>query len=457
MREESRPVTDARRRGFASLRASIVWMVGWGLAASIGGCAATRISPAAGELVVGPHALASEGWPHPKDFAELSAWVADPLGPKAIELEGHSYLGNLQIKRALHLRGTPDSVLDGERQGTVLTLEGAGIVVENLSVRGSGRRHTTEDGAIRAEGSGVVIANVAVFDSLFGISLQRCHGCVVRANHVRGRDDDPELRGDGIKLWESQDSRVENNLVEDSRDVVVWYSRRVHLDGNTIRRSRYGTHFMYAHDGVVTNEHLIDNVVGIFAMYSSRLIIDGNVLAGARGAAGVGLGFKECDGATVRGNFLVGNSTGVYLDRSPRSEVTPVVIEGNVFGIDDVAVRLHSGQDGVFLRANDFQGNGRLVDVEGGGDAMRITFDGNYLSEYAGYDLNGDGVGDVAFEKKRLGSDLVESHPAAQLLEGTVALGIVDAVAMAIPVLATKKLFVDLHPAMRPHRSETSP
>lgn len=423
-------------------------------AAAVGGAEARDAKGAL--LEVGPREVAFEG-PSPRDFAELAAWVADPAGPTEIVLGPKTYAGDLVVKRPLRLSGSKDSVLEGGRHGTVLSIEADGVRVENLRVRGSGRKHTTEDAAVRLEGKGIVVERIAVDDSLFGITLQRCERCVVRGVHVRGRDDDPELRGDGIKLWESHDSQVLASVVEDSRDVVVWYSRRVRLDGNVIRRGRYGTHFMYAHDGVVVNERLMNNVVGIFAMYSSRLELGGNVLAGARGAAGVGLGFKECDGATVRGNRLVANSTGLYLDRSPRSAATPLVVEGNVFGLNDVAMRFLGIQEGVRIASNDLEGNGRLVQIEGGGDAMRVNFENNYLSEYAGYDLDQDGIGDVAFEKKQLGSDLTATHPAARLLEGTVALAIIDGVAMAMPVLATKRLFTDPRPAMRPHAEEQEP
>jgi nitrous oxidase accessory protein len=145
------------------------------------------------------------------------------------------------------------------------------------------------------------------------------------------------------------------------------------------------------------------------------------------------------------------------LDRSPRSAATPLLVEGNVFGLNDVAMRFLGIQEGVRIASNDLEGNGRLVRIEGGGDAMRVAFENNYLSEYAGYDLDQDGIGDVAFEKKQLGSDLTATHPAARLLEGTVALAIIDGVAMAMPVLATKRLFTDPRPAMRPHAEEREP
>jgi nitrous oxidase accessory protein len=375
-----------------------------------------------------------------------------PGGPADIWLRARTYRGDFVVGRTLSLHGLRGAVLEGTRSGTVLTVTGDDAWIDNLHVRGSGRRHTTEDAGIRAKAARVRITRVSLDDALFGITLGPCPGCVVEDARVRGTEDDPELRGDGIKLWESPDAVVRRCVVEDSRDLVVWYSRHVLLEDNTIRRSRYGTHFMYAHDSIVRGSRLESNVVGVFFMYSNRMRIERNVLAGARGAAGVGVGFKESDGVEVEDNWIVANTTGTYLDRTPRSIDAPVVFEANVFALDDVALRLHSSEEGLTFRGNDFHQNAADVQVEGGGDALGVAFDGNHWTAYEGYDLDGDGVGDVAFEVKQLSSDLTGSRPALQLFDGTAAMGVIDAVARAVPVLAARRVLVDPRPSMAPRR-----
>jgi hypothetical protein len=63
--------------------------------------------------------------------------------------------------------------------------------------------------------------------------------------------------------------------------------------------------------------------------------------------------------------------------------------------------------------------------------------------------LDGDGRGDVAFELKKLSSDMKDAHPDLRLLEGTIAMGLVDAIAEATPVLASRKVLVDSAPLVR--------
>lgn len=382
--------------------------------------------------------------------AELSALVTDPAGPAEIELRPGVYGGDLTIRRPVAIRGAGHVVLEGSGRGTVVTVDASDVVLEHLTVRGSGHHHTAEDAGIKATGARVVVRDAQIEDTLFGASLQACVACTLESVVVIGPAGDDELRGDGIKLWESHDSIVRNCRVEHSRDVVVWYTKRAVLEDNVVTHGRYGSHFMYAHDSVVRRSRFEHDVVGIFVMYSMRLRVEDNILAGARGAAGVGLGFKDSDGVEVRRNWIVANTSGTYLDNTPRTPDAPVVFEGNLFALNDLGIRLHSSEKGVSLRQNDFHENATFLAVDGGGDALGLDARGNHFSDYEGYDLDRDGTGDVAFEVKALSSELVESHPTLKLFGGTAAMGLVDTVARAVPLLSSQKLFVD--PAPLAHR-----
>jgi nitrous oxidase accessory protein len=379
--------------------------------------------------------------------SELERVVGLADGPRELELRG-VFRGDLVIRRPVALRGDQNTVLEGSGRGTVVDIQSDDVTLENVTVRHSGRRQTDEDAAVRAKGRRVHIADIIVEDALFGITLGPCPSCSVERCRVRGLAGDPELRGDGIKLWESSDSVVRDNLVEGARDVVVWYSRHVLLEGNTVRHSRYGTHFMYAHDSIVRNSHVEQNTVGIFVMYSSRLRVEGNVLAGAHGAAGMGIGFKESDGVVLNDNWLVANTTGVYLDRTPLSASKPVVFSRNTIALNDVAMGFLGAEAGLTFEDNDFRENTALVSFDTEGQPLEARFSRNRWSEYAGYDLDHDGVGDVPFQVRQLSRELVDSTPALSLFQGTAAFNLIDAVARAVPVLSSRVLLSDATPAM---------
>ena len=383
---------------------------------------------------------------------ELRAWLGDAKGPTRIGLRPGVYTGNFVVQRPLVLRGQLGAVLDGAGQGTVLSIESDDVVVDNLIVRGSGHSQTREDAGVRAKGARVRISGVRVQDALFGIALGPCPHCIIERCHVYGDPRAHELRGDGIKLWESSDSIVRDSVVDNMRDVVVWYSRRVALERLVVHGSRYGAHFMYAHDSSVRGSRIVDNVVGVFVMYSSRLHVEGNVLAGAHGPAGLAIGFKDSEGAHVTDNWLVANTTGSYLDATTPLLSAPIVFARNVFALNDVALRFHVVGSGLFFTDNDFRHNAELVDVEGGGDALAVHFEHNFFSDYAGYDLDEDGRGDVAHQVKRLSGALIDSRPMLALFRGTAALGLLDVVANAAPVFANRLMLSDANPRIHPRR-----
>lgn len=417
---------------------------------------------AAATVIVGParggapqdpgvgHSASTEGAERPRSFAELDALVRDPNGPSVIELAGIEYRGDLEIKRPVIIRGERATVLTGTQTSSVITVEGThDVTIESVHVRSSGHRQTTEDAGIKVKQSERVhVANVEIEESLFGLSLLGCHHCVVEDTRVTGWGDDTELRGDGVKLWESHDSIVRRVEVDRSRDVVVWYTRRALLEDVVVTNSRYGAHFMYAHDGHVHRSRFEKNVVGVFVMYSMRLVVEDNVLAGARGAAGIGLGFKDSDTVTVRRNWIVSNTQGTYLDNTPRTPSEKVTFEANLLALNDVALGLHSPGTGLVFQGNDFHQNARMLEADGGGDALAVDTKGNCYSDYEGYDLNHDGNGDVPYELKALSSELTDSRPALKFFQGTAAMGLIDAVARAVPVLSQKRLLVDPMPLM---------
>ncbi|MGZ3419206.1 MAG: nitrous oxide reductase family maturation protein NosD [Polyangiales bacterium] len=384
-----------------------------------------------------------------RDEQDLVRLVAE--GPHDIWLRAATYRTQIVIRRPLALHGLRGARLESA-SGTVIRIETDDAIVDNVTIHGAGNNFVGEDAGIKAKGERNAVRNVRVEDSLFGIAFEGCHSCLIEGSFVRGPAVHESMRGDGIKLWESHDSIVRKNHVDRVRDVVVWYSRRVVCEDNVVEHSRYGTHFMYAHDSIARRSSLRGNVVGVFVMYSSRLHLEDNVIAGSHGAAGMGVGFKESDGVVVTHNHIIGNTNGIYLDRTPRDPRDRVTFSRNVIGVNDLALRIHGAAKGLGFEKNSFRHNGDLVEVDGGNDATAIDFVGNHWTEYAGYDLDRDGFGDVPFTHGRLSTAIVQDHAAVRFFHGTVALQLVDAIAKAFPLLEKQAVLVDPKPAMEGER-----
>jgi nitrous oxidase accessory protein len=348
------------------------------------------------------------------------------------------------------LEGPRAAILRSGGEGTTVRLRGA-ATLRGVTVEGSGGRFDTLDAAIHAEGHGPSVEDVAVRGATFGILVEKATAARIRGNEVLGEREAPlGLRGDGIRLWEVYDSRVEDNRVLDGRDVVLWYASRNHLVRNRVEGGRYGAHLMYSHENEIAGNRFVGNVTGLFVMYSRRVEVRDNVFADSGGAAGLGLGLKESGDLTVRGNLFAHNTIGLYVDSSPLWPDDRNRIDGNLFRLNDVAVSFLGRSAGNAFRGNGFRDSRVQVEVAGGGDARGAEWRGNEFDDYAGYDLDRDGTGDVPYELRSLTSDLVATRPALAFFRGTPALALVETIGRIVPLFEPRLLLVDAAPRLTP-------
>ena len=371
---------------------------------------------------------------------------AAPAGA-AFCLEPGEYAGPLRLGPGQTVRGPREAVIRSGGEGTTVRLEHGGTALIGVTVDGSGGRFDLLDAAVRVEADGARVEDVHVRNAVFGILVEKSRHVAILGNRISGAPGRAlGMRGDGIRLWETRDSRIESNRVSDSRDIVVWYSPGNLIAGNTIERGRYGTHFMYSHENRVYGNRYVGNVVGIFTMYSRAIEIRDNVIADSGGAAGVGLGSKESGDLRVVGNRFLANTVGLYLDTSPLSIEEYNTFEGNEFRLCDYAVVFHSSPARNRFRANTFRGNAVQVRVDGRGDALGIEWRGNDFDDYAGYDLDGDGFGDLPYELRSLSGDLQARVPALAFFRGSPALAAVEWIGRVVPIFRPRTLLVDPRP-----------
>jgi nitrous oxidase accessory protein len=359
------------------------------------------------------------------------------------------------IDRRVTVWGPRDAVFRSA-QGTTVTLTADGAALLGVTVDGSGGRFDTADAAVAVrEAGGVRIEGVHVVHALFGIVVDQSRGAIVRRNRIDGDPGSPRgMRGDAIRLWETRDTLVEENEIEHGRDLVFWYSPDNRFVGNHVSGGRYGAHFMFSHDNVVERNVFRSNTVGVFVMYSRGIRLSDNDVLDASGAAGIGVGLKESGNVQITGNRFVHNAVGLFVDTSPFAMGDRDLIEDNRFELGGTAVVFHGRADGNELRHNVFRSNRRHVAVEGGGNALAATFEGNAYDDYAGYDLDGDGVGDVPHEVRSLSNELSDEHAALELFAGTPALAAVDALGRIVPLFTPRPLLVDRAPRMEVDRED---
>lgn len=355
--------------------------------------------------------------------------------------------GPLAVGRRVTVWGPRDAVVASHGEGSTIDVRADGTVLSGFTVDGSGGRFDLLDAGVRVQARDVVLDGLALRRALFGILVERSQRVTVRACDIVGVGGEAMgLRGDGIRLWETTDSLVEGNLVRACRDCVVWYSSRNRVIDNRVYGCRYGTHFMYSHENEARGNRYLDDVVGVFVMYSHDVVVRGNLLARAGGAAGVGLGFKESGNIDVLDNDFVANSTGIYIDTSPMDINHKNRFVGNRLRLSDVAIAFHSSPKRNEFVDNDLRDNVHQVRVGGDGDATKIEWRGNHFDDYQGYDLDGDGRGDVPYVLASLSGELTSRHPDLAFFRGSPVLALADLAGHVMPLFAPRTLLEDPTP-----------
>jgi nitrous oxidase accessory protein len=416
------------------------------VAAACGGRAVA--DDAAGEL---PRPARPEACAPVAEGEDLQARLDAAGDGDALCLAPGRYPGTVVMRHAVTLWGPADAVIASTGSGTTVRVVAARARLLGITVDGSGGRYDKLDGAVLVAADEVEVEGVTIEHAVYGLLVEKAHRVRLRGNHVRGGTDPSiGLRGDTLRLWETYDSEVSGNLIEDGRDVVVWYSRGNHITDNRIVRGRYGTHFMYSDGSVVERNRYLDVTVGVFVMYSHDIRLIGNVVANAAGAAGIAIGLKDSGNVTIADNLLVHDQIGVYLDTTPQGKDQRVVITGNQLRLCRAALVFHSSGHATDVTGNDFIGNDAHSRVDGGGDALDVGWSGNYFDDYAGYDLDDDGAGDVPYELRSWSHTLFDRHPNLEFFTSTPALAMADAATRLDPLFAAKPVLIDPRPRMRP-------
>ena len=375
--------------------------------------------------------------------------IVDEAEPGAVvTLPEGTYRGPVVIDRPITLVGDGHVVVDGGGAGNVFEVTSPDVTLQGLEIRASGDRLDREHSGVSADHAHRlrVVDNVFV-DVLFGMFIRSSDDIVVSGNTIGGMDLFIARRGDGIRIWECSGALVEHNRVADGRDTVFWFAEDVTVLDNRVSGGRYGLHFMYADGAVVERNVLDNNSVGIFLMYSTDLSVRHNVVFGNRGPSGYGLGLKDMDGVVVEGNHLEDNRVGLYVDNSPTLVDGTQIVRNNVFAYNDAGALLRPSVRDNSFSENAFIDNVEQVGVDGGGRIVGNDWSadgvGNHWSDFAGYDADGDGIGDIAYELDDLFSELTDRHPELTFFTGTPAARAVDMAGRAFPNLRPEPKLVD--------------
>ena len=338
-----------------------------------------------------------------------------------------SYAGPVVVTKKLTIDGGGRVTIDAGDRGTVFSLEADNSVLRGLHLTGSGDSHDTDDACLDVRAHRATIENLKIDNCLFGIDLKQSSQSIVRNNAIESKKPrDLGVRGDGLRLWYSNDNMVEGNTITDSRDMVAWYSHRNTFRNNVGMRSRYSIHFMFANYNIVEGNKFHDNAVGVYFMYAEGGTAKNNLISHATGAAGMALGFKESSDIDIEGNEIIYCAVGIGSDLSPFQPNTTIRFKNNRIAYNGIGFQFTSELGGNIATGNIMEGNLNHVIQSGRGAGGLNQWRGNYWDDYQGFDRNHDGIGDTPYELYAYADQLWMEMPVARFFKTSPVLELLD-------------------------------
>ncbi len=371
-----------------------------------------------------------------------------------IAVKGGVYKENIVIKIGIQLIGVNQPVIDGDYQGDVVRIEANKVTFKGFTVRKSGTDLLKDESGIKVVNSqGVIIEDNKLEDVLIGIYLYSSPGNTIRNNSSTGRADytTQETNGNGVHLWKSPNNTMEENQFIKHRDgIYVEFSPGNIIRGNVCRENvRYGLHYMYSDQNTFEGNIFERNGTGSALMYSKNIILRKNTFKSNLGLNGFGILLKSLSDSIAEENLIADNTVGVFMDESNRN-----IFTRNIFLRNGWAIDLFSSSTDNVLYANNFSDNSYQVmtDTDRSINSFFKDSKGNYWSDYKGYngyDLNGDGIGDIPYKPVKLLSYLVKRFPDLTVFIDSPGFQALEFAERVLPVLNPVEL-EDQYPLMNP-------
>jgi len=386
---------------------------------------------------------------------DLQSALDNSQNGDVITLASGSYLGNFIIIKQITLRsassknGKGEAIIDAQGKGHAIRLKNSNITIENLTITNWGDDLTEQNSGIYSHDKidnnkvpNLVIQNNHLDGDGFGIWVNHVDKAKIINNRVKGnlalRSAD---RGNGIQVANVTNSHVFNNEISETRDgVYVISSQDNIIEQNTMHHLRYGVHYMYSYDNTVINNVAYNTRAGYALMSSRRLTISGNKTTDSED---YGFLMNFITQSTFSHNHIKNvwtkpenkvlgrDGKGLFVYNSGYN-----TIKHNIIDTAEIGIHLTAGSENVKIFGNSFINNPTQVKyVSNKKQEWSQDNKGNYWSNYLGWDMNNDGIGDTIFEPNDGIDKLVWQYPEMKMIMDSPAILILRWVQRQFPVL----------------------
>ncbi|MEN8123955.1 MAG: nitrous oxide reductase family maturation protein NosD [Bacteroidota bacterium] len=365
-----------------------------------------------------------------------------------LKLKPGFYTGPATIKVSnVVIDGGGKATISGMDNESVIYVKADSVSILNLHITHSGDSPDRLDAGVKIiEANHTIVKNNLIDECLFGVDIFKSDACIVEHNDISSISRKPlALKGDAIRLWYSTNNKILFNYWHEVRDMVVWYSSENHFEGNKGVGNRYSIHFMYAHNNRIHKNKFYGNSVGVFLMYSEQTILSENLIQGSVGSTGMCLGLKETSSNQILNNRFLYSAYGIHFDVSPFVPEKINTVVGNEIAFCNVGMLFHSDLEGNLIKENYLHDNLTQVYTRGN-TANNNKFDGNYWSDYQGFDKDKDNIGDVPYKLYSYSEHLWAFNKNVKFFYGAPILEVLDFLERLAPFSKPKFVLRDNNP-----------
>ena len=381
-----------------------------------------------------------------------------------IYLTAGKYLGNYIINKQITLKGQNGAIIDGLGKGNALTLNNSSITIDNLNIVNWGGDLTVQNSGIYSHENvtnprttDLIIKKNTLTGDGFGIWVHHATKTKILNNKVAGNLTlRSAYRGNGIHVSKVTHSHVYQNETSHTRDgIYVISSQNNVIESNTMHDLRYGIHYMYSYDDTVKNNFAYRTRAGYALMSSERLTVTRNNTVDSED---YGFLLNFITQSTFSHNYIknvwskpenkVRGRTGKGWFVYNSGENT---LEKNTVDTADVGIYLTAGSDNLKIYSNNFINNPTQVKyVSTKKQEWSKEGRGNYWSNYLGWDMNNDGIGDTIFEPNDGIDKLIWQYPEMKVIMNSPIVLILRWIQKQFPIIKSSGI-KDSYPLMSPH------
>jgi len=354
-------------------------------------------------------------------------------------------IDSLIINKPMTVLGKNNPVLKGTQKNHIIIVRADDVCIKGITISNSGLSYVEDRSGIKVDSSkNFILEECKVLDCMFALHATESSNIKIINNTITGNAEREASSGNGVHLWYCKGATILNNKISNHRDGIYFeFVSEIKVNGNTsINNLRYGLHFMFSHDAVYSDNIFKNNGSGVAVMYTHNVKMTNNIFEDNWGSASYGLLLKDISDSEIRHNTFYRNTSGIFLDGGGTIDISQ-----NNFQQNGWAIKLLASSENNTIKQNNFIAN--TFDVSTNSFTNSNLFEKNYWDKYSGYDLNKDGIGDVAYHPVRLFSLMVANNPPLLILLHSFFIGLLDLAENIIPSL-TPDTLLDAQPLMNP-------